>query len=1219
MAKGYYQNLYDDLFKGSRKIATKPKTKEQKVATQVANKKTRLEAGGVDVDKETDSRNFVEKLFNVKEDQNFLFDIFEVLGRPQQALFGAWKENQDGGDLEDSLKAAWEHFKGNEETQFKEILKDNRFGIDFKDEKGKADLVDWLGFAGDVFLDPADWAVIAAAPFTGGTSLLGLGANVKDAAKVVNAASDASKAIDAGKMVMKAGDAAQIASKADNVAKAAKAGKKAKSLSDLAFEGMGKAVKGGAKLTDNALEAILKKSDELAGITYKAADAKSAANLGKVLAEGVDKNTVGALEIYKDIKDATSKLFNTASNIPKKVMNAIRKNDADSIRAANELSVLRKQLDDDILSAAESIAARTGENVEDVVKRIDKDVYDFKELRNLSRETTVKGLIDEALDGTLAFDAIGDDGVKTIKNVAEDINKADRGLKLTVDVVDGKIKLNDDWKKIHRASKKELANIKKQYGEDFAKQIESLNLDEAKLGQKFTKKGTKEAEERLLELEKKFKRGKDKEVLNELYNKVDGIFNQANEIVNKHFGTALPTADNAGYVRHAFNKENFDKYKQLGFKPDDDFIIKGNTMILGDRKYNMSTIEANKMFSDSILSNLDDLSAEEAEFAKKIAEGGLFKEGMMASLDSYLENIPKLAKDSKNIDNVLIKTSFGDLQELNSIEKALKAAEDPAEIAKLQAKKVEALNNSSIKVLSNADANVPRGFTKLDNHDVYNLSEKLRRLGEELGNDTLKEYSSVVKNIGDDLAINSDVLRLIEINTDQKQINGYLRLYDSILNFFKRNKVLSPTFQMNNIVGNSSNMLLGGISPTKQAVLIPQAVEIMGKKDELLSKVAKFGIDALAPDEKEMYEIWSKFMDAGFGDVGKITSAQLADMPESLRKYFKEGKKPKGVEWLKEGLPYLNMQMNEYTDTMFRLATFIEGSANPKFLANLGVEDAGEAVRKILFDPNDLTSFERNTMKRIIPFYTFTKKNLAFQIENLSKNGANYHKLFKAQDSALKSITDGNEENMQEWLRNNMYIPIPYLGEDGSYRVMRATLPFGSLVEMVDDPLSAVVSSATPFAKLPFELLTNKNAFTGADLEKFPGQKSTNIPFLTKKQEHLLGSSTGLDVPIKNAYRAYSGVADTMKNGGTFGQGLGNAALNLTTLEGNVNTDKLNKMYRDLDELENIMQQYQQAGYEFSTINELKKANKNSTAYNINAKLNKYSGLKSNPYLAQLK
>lgn len=56
---------------------------------------------------------------------------------------------------------------------------------------------------------------------------------------------------------------------------------------------------------------------------------------------------------------------------------------------------------------------------------------------------------------------------------------------------------------------------------------------------------------------------------------------------------------------------------------------------------------------------------------------------------------------------------------------------------------------------------------------------------------------------------------------------------------------------------------------------------------------------------------------------------------------------------------------------MSRLATFIEGSTNPKFLSNLDVKDAEWTVRKILFDPRDLTDFERNVMKRIIPFYIY--------------------------------------------------------------------------------------------------------------------------------------------------------------------------------------------------------------------------------------------------------
>ena len=64
-----------------------------------------------------------------------------------------------------------------------------------------------------------------------------------------------------------------------------------------------------------------------------------------------------------------------------------------------------------------------------------------------------------------------------------------------------------------------------------------------------------------------------------------------------------------------------------------------------------------------------------------------------------------------------------------------------------------------------------------------------------------------------------------------------------------------------------------------------------------------------------------------------------------------------------------------------------------------------------------------------------------------------------------------------------------------------------------------------------------------------------------------------------------------------------------------VNDDKLYKMYRDLDELETIMQQYKGRGYEFSTINELKKANTNTRLEQVMAKLNRLYGVKENPYI----
>ena len=251
-------------------------------------------------------------------------------------------------------------------------------------------------------------------------------------------------------------------------------------------------------------------------------------------------------------------------------------------------------------------------------------------------------------------------------------------------------------------------------------------------------------------------------------------------------------------------------------------------------------------------------------------------------------------------------------------------------------------------------------------------------------------------------------------------------------------------------------------------------------------------------------------------------------------------------------------------------------------------------------------------MKRIIPFYTFTKKNLAFQIENLSKNPSQYVKLKKGYNTLLDAATDDNSENVSDWIKNNLYIPIPGVGKDGSYKILRGSLPFGNLIDTIEDPVGNFTNTLTPIVRMPVEMATNKNTFTGNDIESFPGELSKNIPGLTKKQEYLLGNLTGLDTPIKNIARGYQGIQDTMSGGSPF-KGLENVA----TMNGNIDTDKLNRMYDQLDRLETMMKQYKQKGYEFSTINELKQANKHPELEALKAKLNKLNGVKANPYTKQ--
>lgn len=1221
MAKGYYENVYNNLIKETNKAAKTAESaakkayaqttlgKQSKVQKQIDNLTTRMKASGVDTSKTKDSRNAVEKFLGLPENQNFIFDVFDLLGRPQQAAFGAVHALQKG---EDAGKAAWEHFKGNQHTDYKDILV--KSGM--KDRKGKIDASDVIGLVGDIVLDPLDLPVVLA---TGGGAA---------STKVAAATKNTSKAIKT----------------ADKVADTGKKVRQWKSINDLLFEGAGKAIKGGAKITDKGIEKLLTKSDELAGITYKTADAKSAANLGKTidqakLAERIEKTgksagalSYGKLETYKDLKDQVSRLFSNARNIPKKLKDSLRKNSAENVRANSELSYLYKRLDDGINSYAYKVAEAMGdtspENIKKIAQQTDKDILFFKEKMNLNRETTMKDIIKEAKNGTLTAADAGEEAISKLKSIADDVNKADRDLNLTVDLTDdGLVKLSGQWDYI-RPTKKQYNRMLKEFPKEKVDELTSLKFDENKLAEKVVKQGNYTQAD-LDEYAKLLEKYNNDVEFQKLYDLNENVFNEANKIVDNHFDTKLSEkyTDNAGYVRHAYNQNMFNKYKDLGFVSDSgDIKIKGNSKILRDRMYNMSVREANNMFKESISKNLDKLdTTKRAHVEKLLKEDGLFQEGMTKSFASYFENIPKLAKDSKTIDSVLLDATFGNYEELKNIEKELKKATEAGDtklIKELQSKKVENLNSSNMKILTNKDKEIPIGFQKLNSKEVDTLTEKLNAMSAELGLDNMKDISNYISRNRNKIAINNDVLRLIEVGGNTKEAKGLTRLYDKYLNFFKKNKVLSPSFQINNFLGNTSNMYLAGIPATKQATLFPEAMHIMNKSDDLMRKSAQIAADEakgikstvkLTNKEQKMLDIWNGFIDAGFGDPKALTAMDLADMPDNLRKYFTGDKKFKNVkDFVKDGLPYLNNKMNNYMDTVARLATYIEGTRNPSFLSKLGVDDAGEAVRKVLFDPSDLTDFERNKLKRIIPFYTFTKKNLAFQVSNLSKNASQYSRLIKGYKNLLNSATDNNSENVSDWIKNNLYIPIPGVGKDGSYKILRGSLPFGNLIDTMENPIDTLTNLSTPLVRMPVELSTNKNAFTGNDIESFKGELSKNIPNLTKKQEYLLSNLTGLDVPAKNVNRIYQGIQDTMSGGSPF-KGLENVA----TMNGNIDTDKLNRMYDQLDRLETMMKQYKQQGYQFSTIAELKQANKNTAVENLKAKLNKLNGVKANPYTKQ--
>lgn len=1136
-------NPYNQFFRAMRKVygANTSGTTQGKIKAtqkQIDNLDTRLSAAGVE--NAGDTRNFVEKALNLTPNQNFLFDIFELLNRPQQALFGGINEAQQGGDF---LKGLKEGISGDRDTRFKNILMDTDLGLE--DSKGKLDLVDVLGFAGDVFLDPMIMKLI---PTKGASGL-----------------------------AMKSG-------------------------SNLVFEGAGKAIKGTAKAADSEImntlqhldevKGVANSADEIAKITYKNPLAKSAGQLGKTienaseLSKGVPH---GRLENYVGVKDWFNRSFNNAKAIPSKVMYTVRGVEASKIKASQELAFLKKTIDESINKAATEIATAAGDtsvkNIQKIAKQLDKDLLNVKEFAGgAARVGSGRDMLAMAQDGVLKAT---DESLSFLTNLAEDINKAERGLNLAVEVTDiGTVKLSKDWSKVGK------------------KAYEGLDFNPDLLNMELTLP-TNYRPEQLEELTALTEKFKNDPVYKELYDRVDNVFNDANKILDENFGTNLSGAyqDNAGWVRHGYNKESVEKATQLGVYPEGGpFKLKGDTKVLDERKYKMSVMEANNLFDDTIKKNYDKLTPDKKAFVD--AHEGLFKSNLTASFEDFVMNVPEVAMDNKMINEVLVEQTFGNYKEIKGTEKAIKAAEkagDKKLIKKLNKKYAEQLDGINMKILTAKDQTIPSGFKLLNSDESKALSQKLKKLGGELGMDSFNDLAKTVSTNRGKLAINEDILRLIGVNT-KTEAGAMLRMYDKYLNFFKRNKVLSPTFQMNNVLGNTSNLALGGITPTQQAKYFPKANKIMRNAEDLMSKSAA-GIK-LTGNEQKMLDTWMSFIKEGFGDPSM--SLNLRDMPDSLKKYFMGGTKPENFkEIIKDGLPYLNNYLNNQMDTMSRLVGFMAVTDNPNLLKSLNVKTAGDAVRKMLFDPSDLTKFETDVMKRIIPFYTFTKKNLVYHMQNIGPNAQRYTRLVNGIKSLGDSATDGNYDNIQDFLKDNLYIPIPGLGKNGEYKMIRAQIAAGDLFDMASSPFNNVVSMLSPAIRAPIEFATNKQAFSGADIESFPGEQSKSIPTLTKRQEYLLSQLTGLDVPAKQIFRGIEGA----KEGG-----IGGALSELTTYSQDIDTDRLYKMYEELEQLENTVKQYRQRGYKFSTMNELKKANRNGNIESLMSKLNKLNGIKRNPY-----
>lgn len=346
--------------------------------------------------------------------------------------------------------------------------------------------------------------------------------------------------------------------------------------------------------------------------------------------------------------------------------------------------------------------------------------------------------------------------------------------------------------------------------------------------------------------------------------------------------------------------------------------------------------------------------------------------------------------------------------------------------------------------------------------------------------------------------------------------NDLLNLYDGFLTKFKvLNTIINPGFHGQNAPSNMFQSFLAIGANAFNLHRLKKAFNIIrtGDPNQTITLGGK------TYTYKEMRRIFQEYnvIDNTFyndfkytKEADNFTESQLRDVSmEDFNNFFKND--------FKGGLSFLNPVAdlaNKPFKYMGLLGSSIEGTQRANlFMSCLDMgydfRESVEMVNKYLFDYGDLTNQEQQIFKRIIPFYSFLRKNVPMELEAMLEQPHKFVNTRRTFDTISRMSEDyipADERN--EYRDTDIQIPVPI---DGSYYGLSDNMPYTQFEKWTD--INKAVGQTSPLVKLPIELATRRYAYTGMDIDSPSSYLMNQIPALKAVERHLHDKNFGSNPP----------------------------------------------------------------------------------------------------------
>jgi hypothetical protein len=230
------------------------------------------------------------------------------------------------------------------------------------------------------------------------------------------------------------------------------------------------------------------------------------------------------------------------------------------------------------------------------------------------------------------------------------------------------------------------------------------------------------------------------------------------------------------------------------------------------------------------------------------------------------------------------------------------------------------------------------------------------------------------------------------------------------------------------------------------------------------------------------------FHPKNMGMVDQITFGS-ENVGEAAMKMFPKDKLGKFIHAAKPFNPL--DRDNKLFSAGFKIGQTIEDySRTLTFLSQLKANgdpiQAARITKLALFDYANLTKFEREFMRRIIPFYTFTRKNLELQVNTLLTRPGNIAAQIRGVQTLGEvfggaPLTPEEMEKLPEWAREGYKL---VAGREGSHITLLKTIGTPLEETLSRTGAQANLGIISPLIKAPLEMMSGYSFFHGRDISE---------------------------------------------------------------------------------------------------------------------------------------